>query len=440
MREILARIGGVCVMRQYNEEIFLRIVLMVRYVLIILCALCLFAARPAAANDMFHADKGRVVDGAGRAVQLRCVNLSPWLNPEPYLIAPGLKAMLTSPSEFRTRLADAAGADAATEFWRQWEENFVTEDDFKTLAKAGFTCVRLPLNHRRILNAAQNGLNEAALLPVDHAVAWGEKYGIAVIIDLHTAPGGQNPLSTVSDVPSSNHDAQLWTEDAAAANQKLTANIWGWLAKRYASSRGVGGYDLLNEPALPRGADKQNLRHFYQAVIRSIRAADRDHMIVLEGDNYAHDFSMLAPPPDKNVLYQFHEYALGNADWRKPKQEGLAPFLKLREETGMPLWLGEFGENDLTWQQSVVSLLQANDIGWAVWPWKRVAIGNHPVIETITPPESWQKLGKYAARGWFAAKPSAEEARKGMADMLRAIRTENCAHDAEIEKVLAGNN
>ncbi len=163
-------------------------------------------------------------------------------------------------------------------------------------------------------------------------------------------------------------------------------------------------------------------------------------MIVLEGDNYAHDFSMLVPPPDDNVLYQFHEYALGNADWRKPQQKALEPFLKLRRDSGMPLWVGEFGENDFSWQETVVTLLQANNIGWAIWPWKRIAIGNHPVIETITLPESWDKLSRYAARGVFAAKPSSADARAAMAEMLRAIRTENCFHDATIEKVLAGKN
>ncbi len=215
----------------------------------------LFVAQPALANDMLHAHNGLVVDGAGKAVQLACVNLSPWLNPEPYLVSHSLKAVLTSPSEFRDCLAEAGGAEAAADFWRQWEASFVTENDFKNLAAAGVTCVRLPLNHRRLLNDAQTGLNDTALLPVDHAVQWGEKYGISVILDLHTAPGGQNPLSTVSDVPSSNHDAQLWTGANAEANQKLTADIWGRLAQRYKDARGVGGYDLLNEPSLPRGTD-----------------------------------------------------------------------------------------------------------------------------------------------------------------------------------------
>lgn len=390
-----------------------------------------------AANPMLHASKGQVVNASGKNVQLRCVNLSPWLNPEPYLIVPALRALNTSPTELREGLARAAGSRVARKFWQKWEAAFVTEADFKHLAAQGFTCVRLPLNYRRIMTP--DGLDADGIAPVDRAVQWGEKYGIYVILDLHAAPGGQNKAATVSDVPSADTTPRFWTGGAEAENQALAVQLWRWLAARYAGARSVGGYDLLNEPVLPHGVKKQALTDFYKAATAAIREADPHHMVILEGDNYAHDFNMLLPPFDDNTMYQFHEYAIFNAAWRNPDRKSLAPFLKLREDTQMPLWLGEFGENTAEWQGKVVALLKAHDIGWAVWPWKRVDLGNgHPVIQTITPPENWVKLAKHAVGAMFSPKPLPEEIQAGMDEMLAAIRTENCTEDAALAKALAG--
>ena len=69
-------------------------------------ALCGLSPGIATANPMLHAQSGRVVDGRGAPVLLRCVSLSPWLIPEGYLAGQGsLAALETSPSQFKQRLA-----------------------------------------------------------------------------------------------------------------------------------------------------------------------------------------------------------------------------------------------------------------------------------------------------------------------------------------------
>ena len=163
-------------------------------------------------------------------------------------------------------------------------------------------------------------------------------------------------------------------------------------------------------------------------------------MIVIEGNNYAHDFSVLQALHDDNILYEFHEYAIGNRVWKRPDAPALTPFLRLRQATGRPLWLGEFGENTVAWQAQVVGLLEARGIGWAIWPWKRVALGNHhPVIETIEAPPAWRELAGYLVGRWLVRKPSQTEAERAMAQMLVAVKTENCRTDQSLEKVLAGH-
>ncbi|MFZ1205830.1 MAG: glycoside hydrolase family 5 protein [Candidatus Acidiferrales bacterium] len=392
-------------------------------------------------NAMLHAANGAVVDAEGAPVQLRCVNLSPWLEPEPYLIGKALRGLTRSPSELKQKLANLVGPEDAQAFWRQWEDAFITRADFARLREQGFDCVRLPINYKYIVAASPSGaitLDAAGLAPVDHAVAWGTEYGIYVILDLHAAPGGQNSASTVSDVPSGDTVARLWQGPDARANQKMTVEVWRALAARYAKAVSVGGYDLLNEPALPSGAPKDNLIALYSSITAAIRSVDPDHMIILEGNDYAHDFSFFPSPPDANVMYEFHEYSLLNSAWRTPNQKALEPFLKLRATTHMPLWLGEFGEDTFDWQAQMVQLMKDNQIGWAVWPWKRIDFGNnHPAIETITMPDAWEKLFRYLVGAWLSGKPDRAAAEQGMAQMLQAIRTQNCVENTPLAKALA---
>ena len=389
---------------------------------------------------MLHAANGEVLNSTGSPLLLRGVNLTPWLNPEPYLIANGLRALLLSPSELKQNLAKLVGPDEAQSFWRQWEDAFVTEADFKHLAEQGFNCVRLPINYKYMVSGTHNGMatfDKAGVEPVDRAVAWGAKYGIYIIIDLHDAPGGQNPTSTVSDVPSTDKTARLWEGPTAKDNQNLTIAAWRALAAHYAGATSVGGYDLLNEPVLPAGAPKDELVNFYKSIITAIRSVDSRHIIIVEGDKYARDYSTLAPPPDANLMYQFHEYSLFNPAWKTPNLTALARFLQLRTSSHMPLFLGEFGEDSLNWQQQMVQLMKTNRIGWAIWPWKRIE-KNAPVIETIVTPNLWTKLSKYVVGGLFAIKPTPEEAQKAMSQMLQAIRTENCKEDQALASILAG--
>lgn len=401
---------------------------------------------PAAAslNPMLHAAGGLVVDSRGDRVLLRCVNLSPWLVPEGYLMAGGsLAALATSPSQIKERLAAVVGPERAAAFWRRWVEAFVSEADVRQLRAAGFNCVRLPLDANFIASRIDG--DEVAFVPdmiapVDNAVAWGAATGIYVVLDLHDAPGGQNSLSTVSDVPSTDQTPRLWEGPGAADNQRKTALLWRALAARYVDARSVGGYDLLNEPALPRGAPSDELAQLYQTMIAAVRSADPHHMIVIEGNNYAHDFSTLQSLRDGNILYEFHEYAVGNRAWRHPGQAELAPFLELRRSTGRPVWLGEFGENTAAWQAQVVGLLETHDIGWAIWPWKRVDLGSrNPVIETVEAPPSWRALAGYLVGRLLARKPSPVEAEQAMEDVLVAVRTDNCRTDESLKRTLAGN-
>lgn len=397
---------------------------------------------PLDAHARVHSDGGRIVDPLGEPLRLRCVNVDGWLTPTPYLVSDSGNALFISPSEFMARLDEVVGPTRAAVFWESWREHFITERDFERMAALGFNCARLVIYGRGI-TALEDGVavvDPARLAAVDAAVAWGRAHNVYLVLDLHAAPGGQNAVATVSDVPSTDLVARLWEGPSAEANQAATVAIWRALAERYSGEVAVAGYDLLNEPALPEGVDGSQLVALYRRIVAEIRSVDSGHMLVVEGDRLAHDFSMFDEPLDDNMAYEFHAYALtGFEDWATPEQSDLQPYLDLRADHGRPLWLGEFGEGNQQWQVDVVDLVEANDIGWALYPWKRKqTLFWNPVVQLIPPAPKWYRLAAYLAQpadGEVPA-PSEQEAEEGMAEVLQAMRLSSCSEDRGLVEAL----
>ena len=235
----------------------------------------------AAGNAMLHADNGAVVDSEGAPVQLRCVNLNPWLDPEPYLIGKALRGLTRSPSELKQKLADLVGPAEAQAFWRQWEDTFITRADFARLKQQGFDCVRLPINYKSIVKASPDGaiaLDEPGSRQLTRRRMG---HGVRHLHDLGPSCRAGRPESGLDRCGHAVQRAvaNLWLVPDAPANQKMTVELWRALAARYAKARSVGGYDLLNEPALPSARVKDQLIKLYSAITAAIRSVDPDHMI-----------------------------------------------------------------------------------------------------------------------------------------------------------------
>jgi len=209
-------------------------------------------------------------------------------------------------------------------------------------------------------------------------------------------------------------------------------------AARYARAVSVGGYDLMNEPKLPREVPRGALAHVHADMIAAIRSVDTQHLVILEGEDFARDFSAFPLPTDPNVMYTFHMYAVVDWSWHSPKQSLLEPYLETRSCHGVPIWLGEFGEDRARWIEQMARLMEANQVGWALWPWKRVSLGNdRPVLHEIQTTAGWDRLSYYLADRIGSERPTVAEARQAMDEMIRAIATPRCAHDEELRKLFS---
>ena len=350
-------------------------------------------------------------DDNSNNVILRGINLGGWMLQEPYLFQ--FTGAADSQHEFKEKLVEFIGQENTDNFYNSWYENFITQEDVDSLASHGYNSIRLPMHYNLFTLPIQDepvlGENtwiDLGFSMVDNLLDWCESNNMYLILDLHAAPGGQGFGSDINDynpnLPS------LWESEE---NKNKTIALWGKLAERYSDEPWIGGYDLLNETHWDLAENE--LKNFYIDITNEIRQYDQNHIIFIEGNGYANDFSGLTPPWDDNMVYSFHKYWSFNdsLDW----------VTWIRNEYSVPLWMGEGGENSNQWFTEAIKVFEENYIGWAFWPWKKLESISAPY--SIPTNSNYQSLINYF-RGESSA-PSIENAVSGLMQLAEDSHISN---------------
>jgi endoglucanase len=379
--------------------------------LIITAALLLGAASLAAQHGFVHTSGTEIVDGEGKPLMLRGINLGNWLEPEGYMFH--FDGGPQSPREIEDLTRELIGPDEAEGFWQKWRETYITEADLDRIKKMGFNSVRVPIHWKFFVSDSSDGF-----VLLDRLVQWARKDGIYIIIDLHCAQGGQ----TGTNIDDSYGYPSLYSSKLA---QAYNSTLWMRIANHYRNEPIILGYDLLNEP-IPHYPALQRYNAFleplYKLMAESIRRVDRNHVLILGGAQWDTNFKVFGPPFDKNVVYTFHKY------WTAPDASVIREYLDFRDKYHVPLWLGESGENKDEWIAAFTKTLEDNHVGWCFWPYKKMDATSSVV--TFDRPEGWDKviaLGKLApgtgnAEKRIAARPSPEEAQAILDDLLKKVQ------------------
>ncbi len=385
-------------------------------------------------SGFLRASGTRIVDGQGREVLLRGIGLGGWMLQEGYML--GIKKEGTQHS-IRARITDLVGEKDAERFYRLWRTNHMTRADVDLLARCGFNSIRLPMHYNLftlpIEEEKVKGRDtwlKTGFDMVDDLLAWCKANRMYLILDLHAAPGGQGKDANISDYDPSK--PSLWESEE---NQRKTVALWRKLAERYADEPWIGGYDILNEPNWTfEGKDKNGredvsnapIWDLYKRITRAIREVDRRHLIIVEGNGWGNNYNGFPGPWDDNLAMSFHKY------WNPNTEEAIAPFLALREKYGVPIWLGESGENTNEWFRECVALVEKHGIGWAWWPYKKV--GNPRCILTVTAPDDFTKVVAY----WNGEgeRPSREAARRGLFQLVENLKHSKCRFNADVARAL----
>ena len=391
-----------------------------------LLLLCLFVS-----NALFGIGQGflkasgkKIVNEKGEEVLLRGMGLGGWMLQEPYMLR--LSGVAPTQGAIRAKITDLIGADKTAQFYEAWLANHCRRQDIGAMARWGFNSVRLPMHYNLFTPPVEEEpvpgqvtWREKGFRMVDSLLQWCRDNQIYLILDLHAAPGGQGNDNAIADRDPSK--PSLWQSEA---NRQKTIALWRKLAERYKGESWIGGYDIINEPnrGFENPEDKNGcgensnapLRQLLMDITKAIREVDPQHIIIIEGNCWGNNYRGVFPLWDRNTVISFHKY------WNYNDAGSIKGMLETRDAQNAPIWLGESGENSNAWFTDAIALLEANGIGWAWWPLKKLGHNNPLQIKINKDYEAIIAYWKGEGR-----KPSAEAAFRGLMQLAEDSKLEN---------------
>jgi len=400
---------------------------------IIFAILSLFVWHESQAQGFLRVSGKQIVNEKGENYILRGMGLGGWMLQEPYMLQ--LSGATGPQYDIEAKIETLVGKENKEKFYNAWYENHTNKRDIDSLAAWGFNSIRLPMHYRLFTLPiekepikGQNTWLEKGFQMTDSLLKWCAQNKMYLILDLHAAPGGQGRDANISDRDPSK--PSLWE---SAENKQKTIELWKKLAERYANEKWIGGYDLLNEPnwnftegAHPNGLDEKNNQavwDFYIELTNEIRKFDKHHIIYVEGNGWATNFTGMPQAWDKNLVINFHGY------WNPNDKASIQNYLDLQQKYNLPLWMSESGENSNQWFYERTKLLEDNNIGWAWWPHKKIASVVGPLWAKTTP--EYQYIINYWRNGGDDI-PSADFAMKTFMQIAENLKIENCEFHPDV--------
>jgi hypothetical protein len=363
--------------------------------------------------SMLRVDGTNIVNAQNEKVVLKGAGLGGSLNMENFIVGyPGHEF------EFRESMTEVLGEEKANFFFDKLIDYFFTEEDADFYASLGLNCIRVPFNYRHFIDDQNpDTYKPDGFRWLDHTINICAQHNLYVILDLHAVPGGQNQ-DWHSDT---GHTKALFWEYEVFQRQAI--DLWVAIAKHYVNNPVVAGYNLLNEPADPKHT---RLVSWYERAEKAIRAVDRDHILYIDGNTYAMDFTHFPKSPLPNAVYACHDYAMlgfpipGQAPYTgseaqnaklRSQFERKAAFMR---ERGVPVWNGEFGpvyasetgpdpsqarkinESRYAVLKQQLNIYAETSVSWSIWLYKD--IGYQGMVH-VSADSAWMKLiGAFVAK------------------------------------------
>ena len=168
-------------------------------------------------------------------MNIKGVNLGNWLVLEKWM-SPALFEGTTAEDEYY--LPTQLSPEVYEARLRIHRSEYITERDFVTIKRMGMESVRIPVPYF-IFGDRKPFIG--CIEELDKAFNWAEKYGLTILIDLHTVPLSQNGFDNggISGVCK-------WAQNPDEVEFALS--VLERLAKRYGNRKGLFGIQPLNEP------------------------------------------------------------------------------------------------------------------------------------------------------------------------------------------------
>ncbi|MBP3542054.1 MAG: cellulase family glycosylhydrolase [Clostridia bacterium] len=172
---------------------------------------------------------------------------------------------------------------------------FILEEDIQKISSWGLDHVRLPVDYN-VIQTDDGQFIESGFAHIDRAIAWCEKYGLNLVLDIHKACG------FVFD------DASYCSFFTDEKMQDLFVQLWQELARRYGNKQNVV-FELLNEVTAREFAEPWN--RIAKRTMAAIREIATETKILIGGifNSSIFGLTLLEAPFDENVVFTFHCYS-----------------------------------------------------------------------------------------------------------------------------------
>lgn len=250
--------------------------------------------------------------------KIKGVNLGNWLVLEKWMLPELFEGTGAEDEIWLNRKMNPA---ELKEKMKEHRDTFITEQDFAFIKEQGIWLLRIPVPYFIFGDRPPfNGCVEY----LDKAFDWAEKYGLQILIDLHTVPGSQNGYDNGGLT-----GVCKWCKNPEEVEFALT--ILERLAKRYGQREGLYGIEVLNEPisflvyatapSTGKAVDKEEakgsgyvplpfLENFYRNAYRRLRKILPENKTIVFHDGFRlrHWGKFFRKEHMKNVVLDTHIY------------------------------------------------------------------------------------------------------------------------------------
>lgn len=362
----------------------------------LLCLLAIITlAQPSQSYAQYvHTNGTQILDENGNELFFTGMNLGNWLLWEGYLMMGDFNYRTHTQFFDGVKLAFGDDLGQAIEFEHQWRMNYVTQHGIDELKGLGFNSVRVPFHFNLFWDWNSYAPSDRGFQYIDRVVEFCRNNDMYVLLDMHAAPGYQNPGDHSDNVESNasqpRETVHFWDGD----NVNIASAVWRHIADYYKNEPVIWGYDLINEP-VPQPGREFELLGSMVTMRNAIREVDNNHIIVAEGSWWGSDMEKLnwnnaqvqsvsgvSSRWDDNMVYQTHHYSsdVSLLDGR----------LALCNNLNVPLILGEYGESDNGNLRNMTNWCQDNNVGYFPWSFKKMS--HDRCLWTIPPNNAYNEL------------------------------------------------
>lgn len=250
--------------------------------------------------------------------KIKGVNLGNWLVLEKWMLPELFEGTGAEDEVWLNRKMNSA---ELKEKMKEHRDTFITEQDFAFIKEQGIWLLRIPVPYFIFGDRPPfNGCVEY----LDKAFDWAEKYGLQILIDLHTVPGSQNGYDNGGLT-----GVCKWCKNPEEVEFALT--VLERLTKRYGQREGLYGIEVLNEPisflvyatapSTGKAVDKEEakgsgyvplpfLENFYRNAYRRLRKILPENKTIVFHDGFRlrHWGKFFRKEHMKNVVLDTHIY------------------------------------------------------------------------------------------------------------------------------------